>query len=177
MSPDTVRGRLVLEDRVATGRIAIEGGRITAVELDDRPDDTAPYLAPGFVDVHVHGWGGHDAMGDGAALDGMARCLLSRGVTAFLPTAVTAPIETLVGFAERVRTWIPRAPIDGAEPLGFNLEGPFLAPARRGAHDAALLQVPADIPRSALEPLIDGLRLDHDRAGTAGGHGPHRLAP
>jgi N-acetylglucosamine-6-phosphate deacetylase len=159
MPPVTVRGRLVLEDRVATGLVAIDGGWITAVELDDRPEDTAPYLAPGFVDVHVHGWGGHDAMGDGTALDGMARSLLARGVTAFLPTAVTAPIGALAGFAERVRTWIPRAPADGAEPLGFNLEGPFLALARHGAHDAALIQVPADIPRSALEPLIDGLRL------------------
>ena len=42
-----------------------------------------PYLAPGFVDVHVHGWGGHDAMGDGAALDGMSRALLRHGVTSF----------------------------------------------------------------------------------------------
>ena len=45
-----------------------------------------PYLAPGFVDVHVHGGGGHDAMGDRAALDGMARHLLRHGVTSFLPT-------------------------------------------------------------------------------------------
>jgi N-acetylglucosamine-6-phosphate deacetylase len=111
------------------------------------------------VDVHVHGWGGHDAMGDPAALDGMARRLLRRGVTSFLPTAVTAPLEELVVFAERVRTWLPHAPADGAEPLGFNLEGPFLAAGRRGAHDPTHLQVPAAVPRPTLEPLIDGLRL------------------
>ena len=66
-------------------------------------------------------------MGDRAALDGMARSLLRRGVTSFLPTAVTAPIAELAAFAERVRTWLPDAPADGAQPLGFNLEGPFLA--------------------------------------------------
>ena len=60
-------------------------------------------------------------------------------------------------FAERVRDWLPDAPADGAEPLGFNLEGPFLADARRGAHDPANLQVPADVPRPTLEPLVDGL--------------------
>ena len=71
-------------------------------------------------------------MGDHAALDGMARRLLRRGVTSFLPTAVTAPLGELAAFAERVRAWLPDAPADGAEPLGFNLEGPFLAagPAR-----------------------------------------------
>lgn len=151
-------GSLVLDDRVAAGRITIEDGLIAAVELDDEPGD-GPFLAPGFVDVHVHGWGGHDAMGDEAALDGMARSLLRRGVTSFLPTAVTAPLGSLVAFAERVRTWLPHAPGDGAEPLGFNLEGPFLAEARRGAHDPAHLLIPADVPTPMLEPLIDGLRL------------------
>ena len=156
---NTISGRLVLDDRVADGRIAIEDGRIVAVTLDDQPSADGPYIVPGFVDVHVHGWGGHDAMGDRAALDGMARRLLRRGVTSFLPTAVTAPLDELVAFAQRVRTWLPGAPADGAEPLGFNLEGPFLAAARRGAHDPTHLQFPADAPRPTLEPLIEGLRL------------------
>jgi N-acetylglucosamine-6-phosphate deacetylase len=155
----------VLDDRVAPGSILVEDGRIAAVDLDvgerstDQATDEERYIAPGFVDVHVHGWGGHDAMGDRAALTGMARRLLSRGVTSFLPTAVTAPLDELTAFAERVRGWIPLAPDDGAEPLGFNLEGPFLAEPKRGAHDAACLRVPAETPTTALEPLIDGLRL------------------
>jgi N-acetylglucosamine-6-phosphate deacetylase len=89
----------------------------------------------------------------------MARHLLRHGVTSFLPTAVTAPLPALVSFAERVRHWLAAAPDDGAEPLGFNLEGPFLAAARKGAHDPAFLRVPADVPRETLEPLVDGLRL------------------
>lgn len=154
----------MLDDRVAAGRVTIEEGWITAVELDDTSaaadgEGDGPFIAPGFVDIHVHGWGGHDAMGDLAALDGMARSLLQRGVTSFLPTAVTAPLGALAEFAERVRGWIPSAPRNGAEPLGFNLEGPFLAPARRGAHDATMLQVPASVPRATLEPLADGLRV------------------
>ncbi len=156
---EVINGRLVLDDRVASGRITIEDGRIAALDLDDSPPSDGPILAPGFVDLHVHGWGGHDAMGDRAALDGMARALLLRGVTSFLPTAVTAPLPELVAFAERVRTWLSDAPADGAEPLGFNLEGPFLAAVRRGAHDAVHLRVPAEVPHASLEPLIDGLRL------------------
>ena len=156
---NTISGRLVLEDRVAGGRLTIEAGRIAAINLADDPPAAGPFLAPGFVDVHVHGWGGHDAMGDPTALDGMARRLLRRGVTSFLPTAVTAPLGELVAFAHRVRHWLPDAPADGAEPLGFNLEGPFLAAARRGAHDPTNLQVPVNVPRPTLEPLVDGLRL------------------
>jgi N-acetylglucosamine-6-phosphate deacetylase len=160
-----VDGRLILDDRVAAGRVLIEDGLIVDVQLGEASGprrasaSRRPFIAPGFVDVHVHGGGGHDAMGGGEALDGMARHLLRHGVTSFLPTAVTAPLPALARFADQVRAWLPVAPPDGADPLGFNLEGPFLAPARRGAHDPAFLLVPEDIPRRALEPLLDGLRL------------------
>ena len=160
MTSETVAGRLVLDDRVAPGRLTVDDGVISAVDLDvAEVTGDAPYIAPGFVDVHVHGWGGHDAMGDAAALDGMARALLRQGVTSFLPTAVTAPLDELGTFADRVRAWMPSAPHDGAEPLGFNLEGPFLANARRGAHDETQLRAPADVPPRTVEALTEGLRL------------------
>jgi len=158
-----LRGRLILDDEVVVGRLRIDDGWIVAVDVD-RPADAArdvglPYLAPGFVDVHVHGWGGHDAMGSTDDLDGMARALLRRGVTSFLPTGVTNPMPQLHAFAERVRAWIPRAPVDGAEPLGFNIEGPFIAPGRKGAHNPAFIATPSEVPWSEIEPLLDGLRL------------------
>jgi N-acetylglucosamine-6-phosphate deacetylase len=169
-----VRGRLVLDDRIVVGRLAIEDGWIAAVDLEAEADPDAghdpdaagspdagdlPFIAPGFVDVHVHGWGGHDAMGTAADLDGMARALLRHGVTSFLPTGVTNPLPILRMFADQVRAWMPGAPADGADPLGFNIEGPFIAPARKGAHNPAYLAVPADVPRSELEPLLEGFRL------------------
>jgi N-acetylglucosamine-6-phosphate deacetylase len=157
--PLIVEGQLVLDDRVVPGRITVEDGFIAAVELDEGAEQVGPFIAPGFVDVHVHGGGGHDAMGGPEALSGMARHLLRHGVTSFLPTAVTAPLPALARFANDVRAWMPQAPADGAHPLGFNLEGPFLAPERRGAHDPSHLQVPANVPRTTLEPLVDGLRL------------------
>jgi N-acetylglucosamine-6-phosphate deacetylase len=72
---------------------------------------------------------------------------------------VSAPLPALVDFAGRVRSWMPDAPGDGAEPLGFDLEGPFLAPERRGAHDPAVLLAPADVSPDDLAPLLEGLRL------------------
>jgi N-acetylglucosamine-6-phosphate deacetylase len=152
-------GRLVLEDRVASGRLELVNDLISGIELDEGTAAAGPLICPGFVDIHVHGHGGHDAMADGAALDGMARALAAHGVTSFLPTAVTAPLDELTRFAERVRGWQSRASSEGAQPLGFNLEGPFLAPARRGAHDPANLLAPADVAPARLEPLLEGLRL------------------
>ncbi len=161
-SEQEVRGRLVLESGIATGRIRIEGDLIASVDLEGEPEGSGaqlPLIGPGSVDVHVHGWGGHDAMGTTDHLDGMARALLRRGVTSFLPTAVTAPLGDLRAFADRVRAWAPNAPADGAQPLGFNLEGPFLALDRKGAHNAAHLAAPVAVRWSELEPLIDGLRV------------------
>jgi N-acetylglucosamine-6-phosphate deacetylase len=154
-----VTGRLVLEDRVASGRVGVVDGRIDSVDPDDRDRGGGPYIAPGYIDLHVHGWGGHDAMGPAKQLDGMARALLGHGVTSFLPTAVTSPLPALAAFADTVRSWMPGAPDDGAAPLGFNLEGPFIADARRGAHNPAWIRDPADTAMPDLEVLLDGLRL------------------
>lgn len=159
MSDDAVVvGRLVLEDRVVPGRVVVESTWIAAVEADPSAAG-GPWIMPGFVDVHVHGWGGHDAMHSASSLDGMARALLRRGVTSFLPTAVTAPPEELRGFAERVRAWIPAAPDDGSAPLGFNLEGPFISPQRVGAQNPAFVRAAAETPFAELEPLLDSLRI------------------
>ncbi len=156
---ETISGRIVLEDGELLGVLSVgDDGRISAVE----PDGSASrdvLLVPGFIDVHVHGWGGHDAMGGTEALSGMARALAGRGVTSFLPTSVTATYADLTEYAESVRRWMPHAPADGAEPLGFNMEGPFLAEAKKGAHPAHLLRDPADIDPATLETFVDGLRI------------------
>jgi N-acetylglucosamine-6-phosphate deacetylase len=156
MARSSVEGRLILDHAIVPGRVHIDDGRIAAVEPDPG-QGRGPFIAPGFVDVHVHGWGGHDAMGSETDLDGMARALLRHGVTSFLPTAVTASIATLRTFADRVRAWRPRSAEDGAEALGFNLEGPFISPERKGAQNPAFIVTPASVERSELEPLLPGL--------------------
>jgi len=159
---EVVEGRLVLPEGVVPGRVTIEDGWIAAVEPD--PTAVGPRIAPGFIDVHVHGWGGFAATGDAAELTGMSRALLRRGVTSFLPTAPALPESELPRFADRVRTWMAAAPDDGApddgaQPLGFNLEGPCLAPGRRGAHDPALLRTPAALAQGTIDAVLDGLRV------------------
>jgi len=156
--PLVVEGRLVLADRVMPGRLTVEDGRIVAVEPHGAASE-GPYITPGFIDVHTHGWGGHDVFAGPDALSGMARGLLRHGVTSFLPTGYTVPQAGLVAFAESVRRWMPGAPADGADPLGFNLEGPWVAPARKGAHNPVNLRNPGDMTEDELAPLLEGLRI------------------
>ena len=155
---ETISGRLVLPDGILLGHLHIEDDTVARVEPDSAVEDER-IVAPGFIDVHVHGWGGHDAMGGPEALSGMARALAAHGVTTFLPTSVTASFEKLTRFAEDVRAWMPVAPADGAGPLGFNMEGPFLAPEKKGAHPLDLLRHPSDLPPDRLAGWLEGLRV------------------
>ena len=129
----------MLADRVEPGRLIIDGERIVGIEPDDAPAG-GPHVLAGFVDVHVHGWAGHDAMGGRAALDGMSRTPAAPGRDLVPADRRTSPIPELVAFAATVRAWMPVAPSDGARPLGFNIEGPFISDAKRGAHNPTLVR-------------------------------------
>ena len=104
-------GDVVLSDRVeAGGSVVLEDGRIVAVEpgsIDpagaDVIDAAGCYVAPGFVDVHVHGVLGLDTLDGHGALAGIAAALPRYGVTAFCPTTVACPPDALRAFLEEVR--------------------------------------------------------------------------
>lgn len=100
-------------------------------------------LAPGFVDIHVHGADGANAMGGPDAIRHMGRTLAARGVTAFLPTAVSAPLDRLATFAGDVARVMRASDPQGATVLNANLEGPALDPGHAGAHAHAALVDPA----------------------------------
>ena len=166
---EVVEGRLVLAEDVVPGRLVVEDGWIADVATD--PGNAAwaagPILAPGLIDVHVHGWGGHDGTGDADALSGMARALLRQGITSFLPTAPSLPEPEIPRFAARVRDWMPSAPADGAEPLGFNLEGPFIAPGTQG-RPRSRAPAHAGEHRPGRHRCLAGRAADHDdRPGAA----------
>ena len=146
------------------------GGSPRSSSTTGRRRDALPYIAPGFVDVHVHGWGGHDAMGGRAALDGMARALLRAGVTSFLPTAVTAPLDDARRVRRRVREWLPaRARRRRASRSGSTSRA---RSSRRAEARRARRRAPAGAGRRrrgrTLEPLLDGLRLITIAPGAAG---------
>ncbi|HXR96518.1 MAG TPA: N-acetylglucosamine-6-phosphate deacetylase [Terriglobales bacterium] len=90
-------------------------------------------MAPGMIDLHVHGGAGHDFMSaDSAALAAVRRHLARHGVTRFLATTVSAPWDATLAAVERL----------SSAGLSLHLEGPFLSPARRGVHPVTDLLLP-----------------------------------
>lgn len=132
------------------GLVTVEQGKIAYAGLLDQAripagaaqlDASGKLVAPGLIDVHIHGSAGADFVRDGAAgLAKMARFLATHGVTAFLPTTPSAPIEQLQQRIEVARQ--AAAAAAGAQVLGIHLEGPYLSPQQRGAHHPEYLRKP-----------------------------------
>jgi N-acetylglucosamine-6-phosphate deacetylase len=122
-----VRAALV-GGRLVPGDVEVLDGRVAAYGL---PAGNGRGIAsPGFVDLQVNGFGGVDFLdADSAGYRQAGEALLETGVTAYLPTLITAPEERLVAALREIAD-------DGRGPriLGAHVEGPFLSPRRLGAH-------------------------------------------
>ncbi len=126
------RGRLLLPGgQWAHGIVHLGDGLVREVErLPGEPPAAAPVVAPGLIDLHIHGFRGHDPLEDP---QGMARELARVGTTAFLPTLFPAAPETLGRQARELWSRRPTSDPTGASLLGLHLEGPFVNPAMAGA--------------------------------------------
>ena len=151
--PLVLRGARPIDPGRAIGQaqtILLEGGRVrsageaaegAAAGRDRVVDLDGLLVAPGFIDLQVNGAAGHDLTADPGSVWVVGEAITRYGVTAWVPTIVTAP----QGTAERVQAVLaagPPAGYRGATPLGLHVEGPFLSPRRNGAHDPALLRDP-----------------------------------
>jgi N-acetylglucosamine-6-phosphate deacetylase len=101
-------------------------------------------IAPGFIDIHIHGSAGYDVMqADQEPRPRFENFLAQHGVTSYCPTTVTAPLGTTLSALERLADAMESADgSSGARALGIHLEGPFLSHARRGVHSTADLLPP-----------------------------------
>ena len=130
--------------------ILLAGGRIAARGADAvagagrnarRFRGEGLLVAPGFIDLQLNGAAGHDLTANPHSIWEVAAAIARHGVTGFLPTIVSAPPAVAMA-AARVLAAGPPADHRGATALGLHLEGPFLNPAKRGAHDPSQLRAP-----------------------------------
>jgi N-acetylglucosamine-6-phosphate deacetylase len=134
---------------LSLGYVGIAGGRIATVGAghpdpvlvaQHQIDLAGATVAPGLIDLHMHGGDDHDAMdATPAALEGMARHVARHGVTAFLAATMSSSHGPLIAALENIRAAMGRD-LGGAQLLGSYVEGPYLSPSRAGAHDPATLR-------------------------------------
>lgn len=138
--------------------VTIEDGRILEVTTRSHSETTITarvtdlgdaILAPGFIDIHIHGNGGHDIMeATPDALAAVERSLAKHGVTSYCPTTVTAAVDRTVDSLQKLADAIEgKHPSwdrsDRAVPLGLHLEGPFISHAKKGVHPPEYIQEPS----------------------------------
>lgn len=153
-------GRVVTPDGVLDdGWVTVENGRIGAVGTGRAPSDAVDlggaWLLPGFIDLHMHGGGGHDATESPDEMEAAVAFHCRHGTTRTLVSLITAPLDDLT---EQLG-WIADLVEAGASPnghvVGAHLEGPFLSHARCGAQNPAHLLLP---DRTAFAKLVTAAR-------------------
>ncbi len=134
---------------IKNGTVLIDNGKIIEVLEKDKDfagatviDAAGHNIAPGFIDIHIHGGGGHDFMdGTEAAFLGIAEKHAEYGTTAMVPTTLTSENADLLNTLDVYKSASQKNK-QGAQFLGMHLEGPYFALSQRGAQDPRYIRNP-----------------------------------
>jgi len=155
---------IVLYDRIRKGNLIVKDGKIAEIvdRFDIKDAETVDvkglYLAPGFVDIHVHGGGGYSAMsGNPEDIKNMCKAHAVRGTTSILPTTLAAPMPKIVAAVEAIKKAAEDYTFSNI--LGAHLEGPYLSLEMKGAQSPENIINPVDVSPTELLDLWKGIRM------------------
>ena len=146
-----VNGKIILKDRVLEGCSLLYTDKIEGIlPADQIPADAeildakGGYVAPGLIDLHIHGYLGKDVCdAEAESIRTIAGGIVKNGVTGFLPTTMTVDMQVIRGALEVCRAlkeeskgWM------GSTILGCHAEGPFISESKKGAQDAKHIKKP-----------------------------------
>ena len=145
-----IDAKVYLKDKgIVSTNIGIENGKIAYIGDDkSKITESLPYnensvVLPGFIDEHIHGAAGADAMdGTTDALSKIANAVASEGTTTFLATTMTQSPENILNAMKAVKEYREKSPADGAEIAGIHLEGPFISVKHIGAQPLEYVAAP-----------------------------------
>ncbi len=146
-----------LDVRIHNGKIHEIGADLSAGLYEQILDVKGDYILPGFVDVHIHAFRGHDVMQGEEAVRHMSRDLYREGVAAFCPTTMSASIGDTQTALSGIQSVIDRPEVTGAHALGAHMEAPFLQESKAGAQRKEFF----------LDPSVElFLKMTNERPGT-----------
>ena len=146
-----INGKIILPNEILEDSALLYSDKIEAiVKADEIPksaeiiDAKGGYVAPGLIDMHIHGYLGKDVCdGEEESIRTISKGLVANGVTGYLPTTMTVDmkvikkaLEVCRSLKEESKTW------DGSEILGCHAEGPFISESKKGAQDPKYILKP-----------------------------------
>ena len=165
-----INAKLILNDEIVEDRTVLFDKKIIAVskicDLQNIEiiDAKGNYVSPGFIDLHIHGSGGADAMdATPEALETISSTLLQTGTTSFLATTMTMSTEAIRNALHNIQKH--KENVSGAGILGIHLEGPFINADKNGAQDKKYVQKPnmeliknyiSEIKMITIAPEVEG---------------------
>jgi N-acetylglucosamine-6-phosphate deacetylase len=160
-----INGQVVTPFRILDGgTVLVVNGKIEMVSQRDVEagdarviDAKGKYVSPGFIDIHVHGGGGHDFMDNSLqAFLEIAKAHARHGTTALTPTTLTAEKADLIRTLELYEQ-ANRENVNGAQFIGMHLEGPYFAMNQRGAQDPRYIRNPDPQEYQSLVPRYSSI--------------------
>ncbi len=144
-------GRIILKDRIVDGSVLLFSDVIEGIVPEDKIPEGAEiidacggYVAPGLIDLHIHGYLGCDVCdAKEESIRTIAGGLLANGVTGFLPTTMTVDMKVIKGALEVCRALKEESKSwQGSQIFGCHAEGPFISESKKGAQDAKYILAP-----------------------------------